>query len=89
MEIVVGTNVWKTGGIRHKIYDMIVHKDYAIPDAINDIALIHVQTPIKFNKKVQPIAYTAEEVPNNAKLMTTGWGSAVVLINLLWFDENC
>lgn len=82
LEIVVGTNVWNSGGTHYEIYDMIVHEEYAAEDTINDIALIRVQSPIIFNEKVQPIAYTAERVPRGAWLMTTGWGSTVVLINL-------
>lgn len=57
---------------------MIAHDGYRKSDDANDIALIRVQTPIKFNLKVKPIKYTAKEVAPGSRLQVTGWGSLKV-----------
>lgn len=78
IEINVGTNEWWWGGKRYKVNDIIVHERYSRDGEKNDIALIRVQTPIKFNERVQPIKYTAKEVPHGTALQTTGWGRSHV-----------
>lgn len=76
IEIVVGTNEWNAGGTRYNVSDIIVHDGYSYgsSDYINDIALVRVRSPIQFNERVQPITYTANEVPPGTKLQSTGWG---------------
>lgn len=79
IEIVVGTNNWLKNGIRYKVSDIIAHDGYRSSDSANDIALIRVETPIKFNQKVKAIKFTAKEVAPGTKLQTTGWGSLKVI----------
>ncbi|XP_314093.3 chymotrypsin-2-like [Anopheles gambiae] len=80
--VVAGTNDLKKGGTPYFIdrffnYDncstMLVHKImFNFPP--NDIALIRLTTPLKFNERVKKIEFTAETVPENATLTLTGWG---------------
>lgn len=74
IEIRVGTNKWWYGGAAHRVDEIIAHEHYDQLAFANDIALIHVQTPIEFNERVQPIKYSAETVPIDSLLYTTGWG---------------
>lgn len=83
VEIVVGTNQWNSGGTRYKVGDIIAHEHFELSDYINDIALIRVRSPIKFNERVQPINYTATEIPPGITLQITGWGLLAVLFTLI------
>lgn len=69
----VGTNEW-SNGTHYNVSNIIVHEKFKLPDYINDIALIRVQSPIEFNERVQPIKFSAEEVQPDTNLQTTGWG---------------
>lgn len=73
VQIVVGTNQWKSG-VQYVPETFIIHEDYDNPPFAYDIGLIRVQTPIEFSEKVRPIKYSAEEVPIGASLQATGWG---------------
>lgn len=79
IDIVVGTNTWNSGGTHYDINDIIVHERFNLSMLLNDIALIRVEKPIKFNERVQPIKYSAKEVQPHTKLQTTGWGLLKVL----------
>lgn len=89
MEILVGTNKLSSGGARYKVKMTITHDDYftpefSDPDIVNDIGLIHVQTPIQFNEKVQPIKYSTNEVKADELLQISGWG----YLNVYQFSSN-
>lgn len=73
IDIVAGTIEWKSG-THYGVSDIIVHEQFNLSLLLNDIALLRVKTPIKFNEKIQPIKYTANIVPPRTKLKTTGWG---------------
>lgn len=72
IEIVVGTNEWQTGGTRYNASEIIVHENFELSDYINDIALIHTQSPIEFSERVQPINFTSNVVQPDTPLQTTG-----------------
>lgn len=72
VEVVVGTNEWQTGGSRYNVSNMIVHEQFELSDYINDIALLHTQSPIEFNERVQPINFTSNAVEPNTLLQITG-----------------
>lgn len=84
IDIVVGTNEWKTGGTHYDVTETIVHDRYNSSDYLNDIALLRVRSPIEFNEKIQPITYTAKEVPPGTKLQFTGWGFLMVLLSFFF-----
>ncbi|EAA09484.3 AGAP005194-PA [Anopheles gambiae str. PEST] len=80
--VVAGTNDLKKGGTPYFIdrffnYDncstMLVHT-FMFNSTPNDIALIRLTTPLKFNQRVKKIEFTTETVPENATLTLTGWG---------------
>lgn len=73
IEIVVGTNEWQSGGTRYNVSNITVHEQFELSDYINDIALIHAQSPIEFNERVQPINFTSNVVQPNTLLQTTGY----------------
>lgn len=73
----VGTNEWQTGGSRYNVSNIIIHEQFELSDYINDIALIHAQSPIEFNERVQPINFTSNAVQPNTLLQTTGFYSFV------------
>lgn len=73
----VGTNQWNNGGKRYKIEKVVIHEKYGTDDRIlhaGDIALVRVKKPIEFNERVQPIKYSAKEVPSESICTAFGWG---------------
>lgn len=79
IEILVGTVKLSSGGTRYKVKEAIKHEEFVIPEngspnITYDIAAIHVDGPIEFNDKVQPIEYSIEEVGAGKNLQVSGWG---------------
>lgn len=74
VEILVGTSQWSSGGERYSIKTAIPHEHYDDPEYANDIALIRLLTPIKFNENVQPIKFSSHEVPDNTGMQVYGFG---------------
>lgn len=81
IQIVAGTNEWKTG-IHYNVSKIIINEKFVLSDYINDIALIRARTPIEFNERVQPINFTSKAVQPDTLLQTTGWGTLKVGIFL-------
>jgi len=62
-----------------EIAEFIVHPGYSDDDTINDIALLRLKNPLKFNEMVQPAclpkASMREQLyANGAKTILSGWG---------------
>ncbi|XP_031627817.1 trypsin-3-like [Contarinia nasturtii] len=74
LEVLVGTNDLKNGGIYYKVARYFAHEQYDSPAFANDIALIKVKDEIEFTEKVKPIELSKDEVPDGAELTLTGWG---------------
>lgn len=88
MSVVVGTNCLKEGGTRYAAEEYIWHPHYqhgakGFGTQGNDIALIRVKGNIEFNDRVQPIAYSSEEFPDDVEAQFTGWGRIEVSILFL------
>jgi len=73
VQILVGTNDLKSGGVRYTPKKYIIHENYGKPNFANDIGLIQVDK-IEFNEKVQPIKYSSKFVEGGTELFATGWG---------------
>lgn len=65
--IFVGSNQLMEG-VRYKVDKLLPHKKFNGETVENDIGLIHVRHPIKFNELVQPIEIWTEKVPPNSIL---------------------
>ncbi|XP_014471749.1 PREDICTED: serine protease 53-like [Dinoponera quadriceps] len=74
LKVHAGTNFQNETGDVYSTASIKIHKDFNIVQLINDLGIIHVSTPIKFNAKVQPIQLTTTNVDNGACKLT-GWGS--------------
>lgn len=85
IQILVGTNKLSTGGSYYRAAKTIPHENFNKPlvdepesgelQFANDIALIQTETPIKFNKNVNPIEFSNKEVEVNAEnLQITAFG---------------
>nr|XP_012225381.1 PREDICTED: chymotrypsin-1-like [Linepithema humile] len=71
-----GTNRQNETGDVYQVVNVTVHKDYSSSRFINDIALVHLKTSIKYNKKVQPIKLaTIDKDLENKPCTLSGWGS--------------
>lgn len=68
IDAVVGTTKWDKGGDHYNVIKAVVHNKYVSEAYSYDIALLKLGKPIKFNKNVQPIKYSAKVVPENKPL---------------------
>ncbi|XP_076048102.1 trypsin-1-like [Oratosquilla oratoria] len=56
-----------------RVIKIVLHEDYDSDSMSNDIALLHLGTPLKLNDYVQPIPLETSEVVGDCVI--TGWGS--------------
>lgn len=88
VRIKVGIINLKENGTIYYVKKAILHENYYEPKFANDIALLRVQTPIKFNEKVRPINFTSDEVPENAALQAFGFGRLTVSSFFFFFAST-
>lgn len=72
MEILVGTNDLRAMGERYKVKSYKIHQNYSERYDQNDIAVAKIEGEFTFNDRVQPIEYSAEEVPDRSVVQFTG-----------------
>ncbi|XP_024884638.1 chymotrypsin-1-like [Temnothorax curvispinosus] len=72
----VGTNFFTVPGDIYDVADVTIHEKYNETTEDYDIALIHLKTPIEYNKLVQPInLMTTDKDLFGNPCTLTGWGS--------------
>ena len=59
----------------HRIEEIIMHPKYDKPTTNNDIALLKLKIPIRFNKNVTPICLPEKDVTGDTLCVSTGWGA--------------
>ncbi|XP_018403820.1 PREDICTED: transmembrane protease serine 3-like [Cyphomyrmex costatus] len=71
----VGTNFLNESGYVYDIESISVHQNYDSYLLINDIALLHLDTPMRYNVLVQPITLSKSDKNFENKPCTlSGWG---------------
>ncbi|GAB1867485.1 Chymotrypsin-1-like [Camponotus japonicus] len=71
-----GTNYLNQSGDSYAVKSVTINKNYNSALIINDIALIHLATPIKYNTVVQPIKLATSDKNLEGKPCTlSGWGT--------------
>ncbi|XP_033213878.1 trypsin-1-like [Belonocnema kinseyi] len=75
-----GTTQYAKGGVVHRVNKVILHEKFStsifgVP--INDVALLHLKTPLKLDETKQPIELFkhGEEVLEGSSSTITGWGA--------------
>ncbi|TGZ31955.1 Uncharacterized protein DBV15_05692, partial [Temnothorax longispinosus] len=72
----VGTNFFTVPGDIYDVANVTIHEKYNNTTEDYDIALIHLKTPIEYNKLVQPInLMTTDKDLFGNPCTLTGWGS--------------
>ncbi|XP_011685794.1 PREDICTED: chymotrypsin-1-like [Wasmannia auropunctata] len=72
----VGSNLLNESMFVYDVADVSVHQNYDDYFLINDIALVHLKSPIKYNKLVQPINLAkSDEIITGLECTLTGWES--------------
>ncbi|XP_011685795.1 PREDICTED: chymotrypsin-1-like [Wasmannia auropunctata] len=76
LKVHVGTNFLNVSGFVYDVSSITVHQNYDDYLLINDIALIHLKNPIRFNKLVKSInlpSYVGD--PEDQYCTLSGWGA--------------
>ncbi|XP_074082026.1 transmembrane protease serine 12-like [Macrotis lagotis] len=78
---VVGVNNILRNQVKHKkikIDDIIIHPEFKYDTFENDIALIHLKTPVNYNDYIQPICLPffndVPKIDNTKRCFISGWG---------------
>lgn len=55
---------------------VVVHPEYEVASAVNDIALIQLDVPLEFSTSVHPacLNHVIEDPSNDTELVVLGWG---------------
>ena len=76
----------------YHVAEIVSHEDYDTSTQNNDIALLRLEMPIKWNEHTVPICLPTEEPVVDGMCYTTGWGSTqgmqgyIRLANRLCYD---
>lgn len=75
-EVLVGTSELNSGsGQRYRVRNTISHDQFNGRYSFSyDIALVRLQTPIQFNDRVQAIKFSNKVIPENTRLLVSGFG---------------
>ena len=62
--------------VERRIRRIVLHSGYTTGSFNNDIALLHLDQPVEYNKYVKPICISDDmtSYPTGMKCMVTGWG---------------
>lgn len=74
----VGSSNHTTGGTLHRVKKIFIHESYNESISINnDIAILVLQRPLLFNRRVQPILLPRQDqiIPVNTTVLISGWGT--------------
>ncbi|XP_050465746.1 chymotrypsin-1-like [Cataglyphis hispanica] len=76
LSVHAGTNYLNETGYMFKVANITINENYNGAQLTNDIALIHLATPIKYNAVVQPIKLATTDNDLEGKPCTlSGWGT--------------
>lgn len=78
-KVLIGTNCLNSGGSIHTTDTIIMHEKHDNKNRTNDIALLHMTSPIEFTEKVQPIELNEDVITPGTKLQAFGWGRTEVI----------
>ncbi|KAH8419426.1 hypothetical protein KR222_011480 [Zaprionus bogoriensis] len=70
----VGSSYPYHGGTLYSAKASFAHEKYSTKHLTNDVAVIQLRTPIKFNKRVQPIKLATMPPPPGSKVSVSGFG---------------
>lgn len=80
LKIRFGSEKYSSGGDVRTIKRIIAHPRYNDSPANNDIALMELNSEIKFNNKTRSIPIATQQPSEGSKLKATGWGNTSVSI---------
>ncbi|XP_037943073.1 chymotrypsin-2-like [Teleopsis dalmanni] len=78
LRVGMGSNNYTDPLVIHYPDRILTHCRYDTPKYHNDIALLHLNTSISFNSKIQAIALPLRMPNTTMELQLTGWGSTVL-----------
>ncbi|XP_011707016.1 PREDICTED: chymotrypsin-1-like, partial [Wasmannia auropunctata] len=82
LKVHIGTILLNESGYVHDVEDVRIHQNYDEYLIINDIALIYLKSPIKYNKLVQAINLTkSDQGLEGLPCTISGWGVTTVILN--------
>ncbi|XP_062055241.1 transmembrane protease serine 11C-like [Lepus europaeus] len=63
--------------IQRTVKDIIIHENYHYPAHDNDIAVVHLSSPVLYTSKIRRacLPEATYKFPHNSKVVVTGWGT--------------
>jgi trypsin len=72
--VLAGTNSLSSNNIRIKVQNCIIHENYQLNNVENNLAVLRLETPLKFSESIKPIELFSGEMPVHAPVVIAGWG---------------
>lgn len=80
MSVRVGSFIHAFGGKEYKVKNFTVYPDFNAKAFDGDLALLQLEKPLKFSKKVKSIKVATSEPKNDVKAFLSGWGKVGVIV---------
>lgn len=75
VEIVVEPYQYNHGGVPYQAEQIIIHEDFDVDLALNDISLLQTATPIQFGENIRPIPISNEWIEPGQDGVFAGFGA--------------
>lgn len=85
----VGSSNRTSGGQIIPIQECVPHKDFNFWQAVYDIGVIKLRSPVKLNENVTVLELAKNHIPIGKKVMISGWGLVKVRRNLRFVKSKC
>ncbi|XP_017003960.2 trypsin beta-like [Drosophila takahashii] len=79
-----GSSHWRKGGQLVKVLKAIPHEQYCPSLQSNDVAVLILESPLKFNRKVQKIDLAEETPQDETMTLVSGWGRTQANATYSW-----
>ncbi|XP_023171155.2 trypsin beta-like [Drosophila hydei] len=74
LSIRAGSTFWKTSGQLVKVKKVTLHPQFTVSPIQNDIAILHLTTPLQFSRAIKSIPIANEAPPHGSFAFVSGWG---------------
>ncbi|ALC40487.1 CG17571, partial [Drosophila busckii] len=75
LRIRAGSSYWNSGGVLINVSGFKNHEGYNANTMVNDIAIIHLSSPLTYSSNIRPINLASSSPNNGAVAVVTGWGT--------------
>lgn len=84
-DVLIKAGEWKLGSteepkpfVTKRVVKITMHPAYNPTDLESDVALLHLENPLAFDKHIGPICVDDLDLAGSEECVTTGWGKEII-----------